>query len=306
VLVNCACRVGRSSRCPQWTNRSTGTGTGATGLLDNEAEPGAGQNLATAARIYDYLLGGVHNYPADRELAQTVVASFPLAQAGIRANRAFLRRAVRHLTASGVRQFLDVGSGIPTVGNVHEIAQGIAPDARVVYVDIDPVAVAESLSILDGNGNAFAIRADLLEPESIVDHPRVRDLLDLREPVALLIVALLHFVADDARAYTSVGRLRGALAPGSYLVASHVTDEDQPFSQADVSDVEDAYRRRAATTGRLRGRAAIERFFEGLDMVEPGLVWVPQWRPEPKAAEEPEFVRDPRLSMTLAGVGQVP
>ena len=272
----------------------------------DQAEPGVRQNPATAARIYDYLLGGAHNYPADRELAQTVIASFPLAQAGIRANRAFLRRAVRHLSTSGVRQFLDIGSGIPTAGNVHEIAQAIVPDARVVYVDIDPVAVAESLSILDGNANATAIRADLLEPESILDHPMVRGLLDFREPVALLLVALLHFVADDTKAYAAVNRLLGALPPGSYLVISHVTDQDQDFSQDGVKDVEDAYRRRAATTGRLRSRSEIARFFEGAELVDPGLVWVPQWRPEPGEPDEPEFATDPRLSMTLAGVGRLP
>src|SRR5262245_7194620 len=263
------------------------------------------QHSATAARIYDYLLGGVHNFPADREVAQTVVASFPLAQAGIRANRAFLQRAVRHLTESGVRQFLDVGSGIPTVGNVHEIAQAIAPDARVVYVDTDPVAVSESLSILEGNEHATAIRGDLLEPDTILDHPQVRDLLDFDQPIALLLVALLHFVADDATAHGAVDRLRGALAPGSYLVVSHVTDDGQDLSPDGVKDVEDAYRSRAATTGRLRSRSDIARFFEGLDLVEPGLVWVPEWRPEPGEWYVPEFARDPKLSMTLAGVGRL-
>ena len=263
------------------------------------------QHSATAARIYDYLLGGVHNFPADREIAQTVVASFPLAQAGIRANRAFLQRAVRHLTESGVRQFLDVGSGIPTVGNVHEIAQAIAPDARIVYVDTDPVAVSESLSILDGNEHATAIRGDLLEPDTILDHPQARGVLDFDQPVALLLVALLHFVADDNAAHAAVDRLRGALATGSYVVISHVTDDGQDFSPDGVKDVEDAYRSRAATTGRLRSRADIARFFEGLDLIEPGLVWVPEWRPEPGEWFVPEFARDPKLSMTLAGVGQL-
>lgn len=260
---------------------------------------------ATAARIYDFLLGGTHNYPADREVAQAVISSFPLARAGVRANRAFLRRAVRHLTTSGVRQFLDVGSGIPTVGNVHEIAQGITPGARVVYVDIDTVAVADSLSILDGNPNATAIRADLLEPEAILDHPQVRGVLDLQEPIALLLVALLHFVADDTKAYAAVDQLCAALPPGSYLVVSHVTGEDQEFSQDSVKDVEEAYRRRAATTGRMRSRSEVERFFQDAALVDPGLVWVPQWRPEPAESDEPEFAQDPRLSMTLAGVGRL-
>jgi SAM-dependent methyltransferase len=263
------------------------------------------QHPATAARIYDYLLGGVHNFPADREVAQTVVASFPLAQAGIRANRAFLQRAVRHLTEAGVRQFLDVGSGIPTVGNVHEIAQAIAPDARVVYVDTDPVAVAESLTLLEGNDYATAVRGDLLDPDAIVDHPQVREVLDFDQPIALLLVALLHFVADDDAAHAAVGRLRGALTPGSYLVVSHVTDDGQDLSPDGVKDVEDAYRSRAATTGRMRSRADIAEFFDGLELVEPGLVWVPEWRAEPGEWYVPEFARDPRLSMTLAGVGKL-
>ena len=270
----------------------------------DDAQPGTQQHPATPARIYDYLLGGVHNFPADRAVAETVIASFPLAQAGIRANRAFLRRAVKHLTLAGVRQFLDVGSGIPTVGNVHDVAQAIAPDARVVYVDTDPVAVAESLTILDGNPYATAIRGDLLEPQAILDHPQLRDLVNFDEPVAVLLVALLHFVADDAAAHAAVERLRGALAPGSYLVVTHVTDDGQPFTQETVKDVEDAYRSRAATTGRLRGRSEVAQFFDGLEFMEPGLVWVPEWRPEPGEWDIPEFEADPRLSMTLAGVAR--
>jgi hypothetical protein len=270
----------------------------------DDAQPGTQQHPATAARIYDYLLGGVHNFPADRAVAETVIASFPLAQPGIRANRAFLRRAVKHLTLAGVRQFLDIGSGIPTVGNVHEVAQAIATDARVVYVDTDPVAVAESLTLLEGNQFATAIRGDLLDPQAILDHPQVRGLINFDEPVAVLLVALLHFVADDGQAHAAVERLRDAIAPGSYVVVTHVTDEGQPFTQASVKDVENAYRSRAATTGRLRSRSEIGQFFAGLEFVEPGLVWVPEWRPEPGESEIPEFAQDPRLSMTLAGVAR--
>jgi hypothetical protein len=259
--------------------------------------------MATAARIYDYLLGGVHNFPADREVAKTVISTFPMAQAGIRSNRAFLRRAVRHLTQAGVRQFLDIGSGIPTVGNVHEIAQAIAPDARVAYVDKDAVAVAESLSILDGNSNAIAIRGDLLEPRTFLDDATVRGLLDFDQPIVVLLVALLHFVADDDAAYSAVDQIRAALAPGSYLVLTHVTDEGQEINAGRLLDVEEAYRRRAATTGRLRNQAEITRYFEGFELVDPGLVWVPEW--EPDSGEEPEFMADPKRSMTLAGVARL-
>lgn len=261
------------------------------------------QQTATAARIYDYLLGGVHNFPADREVARTVVATFPMAAAGIRANRAFLRRSVRHLTEAGLRQFLDIGSGIPTVGNVHEIAQGIDPDARVVYVDKDPVAVAESLSILAGNENTLAIKGDLLEPDGFLDDPQVRTLLDFDQPIVVLLVALLHFIADDAAAAAAIERIRGALAPGSYLVLSHVTDDGQRINPEGLQDVEDAYRRQAATTGRLRSRAEIAGYFDGFELVEPGLTWVPAWRPDPG---EPSEFDDPRQSMTLAGVARRP
>jgi hypothetical protein len=264
----------------------------------NQDEP----KHATAARIYDYLLGGTHNFPADREVAQIVLASFPTGQAGIRANRAFLRRVVRYLAESGIRQFLDVGSGIPTLGNVHEIAQSVAPQARVVYVDIDPVAVAESLEILSGNPYATAINGNLLEPDSILTNPDVRETLDFDQPIALLLVALLHFVADDADAFGSVERLRSALPKGSCLVLSHVTSDEQKIPEQDVRNVEEAYRRRTTATGKMRSRAEIARFFEGLEMVEPGLVWVPEWRPDP--AEPSEF-DDSRLSMGVGGVGRV-
>jgi hypothetical protein len=202
-----------------------------------------------------------------------------------------------------VRQFLDVGSGIPTVGNVHEIAQSIAADSRIVYVDIDPVAVSESLEILDGNPYATAIMANLLEPESILSHSTVRELLDFDQPIALLLVAILHFVPDNDDSYSSAQRLRAALPKGSYLVLSHVTSDDQDFSEEDVRNVDEAYRQRTSATGKMRSRAEIAGFFDGLEMVDPGLVWLPQWRPDP---DEPSAFDDPRQSMSLAGVGRVP
>jgi SAM-dependent methyltransferase len=261
------------------------------------------ERAATVAGVYDYLLGGVHNVPADREVARTVVATFPMAAAGIRANRAFLRRAVRDLTASGQRQFLDIGSGMPTVGNVHEIARGIATDAQVVYVDKDPVVVAESRSILAGDENAIAIAGDLLDPPAYLDHPEVRRRLDFDQPIVVLLVALLHFVADDAAAYAAVERIRGALATGSYLVLSHSTDDGAPIDPDRYAELKDSYRQQAAATGRLRSRAEVARFFDGFELIDPGLVWVPQWRPRP---DEPTELDDPRLSLTLAGVGRRP
>ena len=264
---------------------------------DGRAKP------ATAARIYDYHLGGTHNFPADREVAAAMAQMFPLLPAVARTNRAFLRRAVTHLAGAGVRQFLDVGSGIPTEGNVHEVATAVAPDSRVVYVDIDPVAVAESLEILDGNTRATAIRGDLREPRAILDHPRLRDMLDLGEPVALLLVAVLHFIADDAEAEAVVRQLLAALPPGSHLVVSHAWTDKLDHGRDDVKVAQDLYRRQTATPFQLRTRPQVERFFDGLELLEPGVVFAPEWRPAP---EDPaDFADDPAASAGLVGVGRV-
>jgi S-adenosyl methyltransferase len=257
---------------------------------------------ATAARMYDYFLGGTYNFPADREAARALMQVAPVIVASARTNRAFLRRSVRYLLDQGVHQFLDIGSGIPTAGNVHEVA----PDAKVVYVDIDPVAVAESQEILEGHDGATALRGDLREPDAILDHPEVRRLLDLGQPVGLLLVAVLHFVNEDEVAYDVVARLMAALAPGSYLVLSHGTvppavDEE---GVANADDARGIYRARTATPLALRDRAGVQRFFDRLELVEPGLVWAPEWRP---AADDPtDFAGDPSECAIYAGVGRLP
>jgi hypothetical protein len=265
--------------------------------------PGTDQKPATAARIYDYHLGGTHNFPADRAAAQAVTERFPLTPAIARTGRAFLRRAVRHVAAGGVRQFPDIGSGIPTVGNVHEIAQGIAPQARVVYVDIDPVAVSEGLEILEGNERATAIRADVRGPQAILDHPQVRRLLDFDRTIGVLLSAVLHFVPDDAQARESVARLLAAVPSGSYLVISHA-GADEPAADEGVEAIQDVYKRQTATPFTLRSRAAVTRFFDGLELIEPGVVWSPQWRPEPD--DPADFVETPQPSVGLCGVGRKP
>jgi O-methyltransferase involved in polyketide biosynthesis len=268
--------------------------------MDNAAQDST-QKPATAARMYDYFLGGVHNFPADQEAAKKVIAQFPLIPAIARANRAFMGRAVRHLAASGVRQFLDVGSGIPTEGNVHEIAQEIAPDSRVVYVDIDPVAVAEGLDILDGNPRATAVRADLRAPQAILDHLEVRRLLDFDQPIALLLAAVLHFVPEDEQAYDVVAQLVAAVAPGSYLVVSHAATESFPAS-SERSQAAAVYKRQTATPGASRTRSETERFFTGLELMDPGVVWLHEWRPD---GDEPaEFAGQPQRSGVWAGLGR--
>ena len=267
---------------------------------------GTEQKPATAARIYDFHLGGTHNFPADRAAGQAVADRNPLVPAMARTNRAFLRRAVTHLTDVGIRQFLDIGSGIPTEGNVHEVAQRLAPDARVAYVDIDPVAVMESLEILHGNDRATAIRGDLRDPEAILAHPDVRALLDFEQPMALLLGAVLHFVPDDAEAIAAVTRLREALPAGSYLVISHAasfeTVEQRAAVDEEVKVVQGVYEQRTASPFRLRSRDELAAFFAGMEMVEPGLVWLPQWRPA--AGDPQDFTDDPSRSFGLGGVGR--
>jgi O-methyltransferase involved in polyketide biosynthesis len=261
--------------------------------------------------MYDYYLGGTHNFPADREAAAVVEQMHSTVAASARANRAFLQRAVRHVAGEGVRQFLDIGSGLPTQGNVHEVAETIVDDARVVYVDIDPVAVSESLEILDGNQRAIALFGDLREPEVILDNADTRALIDFNQPVALLLVAVLHFLPDDV-AYDSVARLVRALAPGSFLVLSHAT---LPVEAAETDAMREDWRQRSQSTEAvyrqntttqlvMRPRPDVARFFEGLDLVEPGLVWTQHWRPAP--TDPTDFADNPALSGVLAGVARVP
>jgi SAM-dependent methyltransferase len=230
------------------------------------------------ACVYDYLLGGSHNFAADQAAARQFLARWPDAPVTMRQNRAFLGRAVRYLAAeAGIRQFLDIGSGIPTMGNVHEIAQRADPGARVVYVDNDAVAVQHSRAILARNDNATAIHADLRRPRQILADPHLRGLLDLSRPAALLLVALLHFFPDADEPATLVAELRQALAPGSYVVISHGTTDGQP------PNVAEAMGNYSQTTApfRPRGHAAVKAFFEGLELVDPGLVPVARWRPDP-------------------------
>jgi SAM-dependent methyltransferase len=250
------------------------------------------------ARAYDYLLGGSHNFAVDREGARRSIAVMPDVAVQAQTNRAFLHRAVGYLVQAGVRQFLDIGSGIPTRGNVHEVAQKATEDARVVYVDVDPVAVAHARQLLSVDDRATAIREDLRRPEAILDHPEVRKLLDFDEPVAVLLVAILHYIPEEDDPYRVVDRLREVLSPGSYLVVAHPTDEARPEEWANLLRLS----REHAIPLALRTRAQIARFFTGMDLVEPGIVWAPQWHPE-----SPDDVGDrPERSSVVVGVGRKP
>jgi SAM-dependent methyltransferase len=249
------------------------------------------------ARIYDYLLGGSHNLAADRAVAEELIKSMPDAPAGARANRAFLYRAVRYLVGAGVRQFLDLGSGIPTAGNVHEVAQRAAADATVVYVDMDPVAVAHSRALLADNPNATVIQADVRAGGAMLDRPEVGDLLDLSRPVAVLMVALLHAIPDSDDPWAIVAGLRDRLPSGSYLAIGHGTADSRP----EETKVAVELSRRTATPMTTRTHADVLRFFAGFDLVAPGLVYVPAWHPDP-GTEDPH----PERAANYGGVGVKP
>ena len=248
------------------------------------------------ARMYDYLLGGYHNFAIDRAAAEQVRAIYPDASLVMQANRAFLRRAVKFLVAQGIDQFLDLGSIMPTVGSSHEVAQQLNPAARVVYGDTDPDTVLHSEALLRNNPNAAAIQADVRQPDRILNHPNVRRLLDFDKPMAVLL-AILHFVTDDEEASNLARALRDAVAPGSCIAISHGTNEGPPLEV--VQRIEALYAR-STNPFRARSRAQTEAFFAGLELVEPGLVYVPLWRPE---GPDDLFLDQPDRSVTLGGVG---
>jgi hypothetical protein len=260
---------------------------------------GVNRDQASIARVYDYLLGGDHNLPVDQELGRSLAAVDPNVALLARANRAFLRRAVRFGSQAGISQFLDIGSGIPTEGNVHEVAQQASPAARVVYADIDPAAVAHSRVILAGNPGAAIIEGDLRQPGAILGHPETRRLIDFRQPAGLLLVSVLPFVADAEDPWRIVATLRDALAPGSFIAVSHATDEGRPVAVQAMGKV---YSDGVPTPGGIRSRAGIRRFFDGLRLVDPGLVNVPLWRPGAPA----DVPADPGRFWVLAGVGVQP
>ncbi len=246
--------------------------------------------------MYDALLGGSHNFEVDRSAAEAAKRLVPDLPRLALSNRAFLRRAVRYLSDQGIRQFLDIGSGIPTAGNVHEAAHAIDPRIRVLYVDIDPVAVTHSRTILDGNEHADAIRADLRKPDELLAAAADTGLIDFTRPVGLLLVAVLHLLQDEEQPAEKVAALRESVSPGSYAAISHLTSALRPDDAARLGD-HSANRSRVGI--RFRDRPAIEAMFTGWELVEPGVVELPQWRPE----SERDLHESPGRSLGLAGVG---
>lgn len=262
------------------------------------APRGVDVTTPNTARMYDYVLGGKENFQADRDTADRLLAIVPELKAGTLANRAFLGRAVRFLAASGVRQFLDIGTGLPTRGNVHEIAHEVAPDARVVYSDYDPVVLTHGRALLANNDKATVIQADLREPAQLLAHHDLQAMIDLDQPIAVLLVAILHFIDDADKPAEIIGQFRDSMAPGSYLVISHGTSEGHdPESVAAGMAVYHG----ASAQLVLRSAAEIGQLFDGFDLVEPGLVEASKWHPD-----DPVTAEAVKELWYLAGVGRKP
>jgi hypothetical protein len=242
------------------------------------------------ARIYDYMLGGKNHFAADRETADKVLAALPAGRIGPRENRGFLGRAVRYLAAeAGIRQFLDIGTGLPTTGAVHEVAQAVAPSSRVVYADNDPLVLVHARALLTSSpeGRTAYIQADLREPEAILSHPVTREVLDFGQPVALVLAGILHFVPDEYEPARIVATLLDAVPPGSYLVASHITLEHNPVG---AGAAQQTFRAAGLPTQARDADEFARLAFPGLELVPPGVVLVSEWRnegngPHPTPAE---------------------
>jgi hypothetical protein len=246
-------------------------------------------SVAHPARVYDFLLGGAVNFEADRTFIDDLAVVFPTVKVAATENRRFLRRVVDYLVKdAGIRQFLDIGTGIPATGNVHEVAQSIDQEARVVYVDNDPIVLAHARRLLAGTpGGATAyIHADLRDPGGILDHPELRATLDLSRPVALLLIAILHFIDDAQDPHGQVATLTDALAPGSYLALSHGTlDFMSPDIKSKVKVLNASSRVR--DPGTPRDQSAIARFFDGMELIPPGITSICDWRNDVPSHERP-------------------
>jgi hypothetical protein len=263
---------------------------------ESQPDPGFDTSVSHSARIWNYWLGGKDNYAADREAGDRVAAMLPIIVTQAREDRAFLGRVVRYLAGeAGIRQFLDIGTGLPTADNTHEVAQRVAPDARIVYVDNDPLVLVHARALLTSSqeGACDYIEGDLHDPEKILAD--ARHTLDLDQPVALMLLGILHHVPDTDEAYSIVRRLVSALAPGSFLVINHSTSA---VSGAAMEEAVHHWNRVGTPSMTLRTVGQISAFFDGLDLLEPGVVSCSRWRPEPGA--------DPLPVDEFSGVGRKP
>jgi hypothetical protein len=242
------------------------------------APPGIDTRIPNMARMYDYALGGKDNFAADREAVEKLFSFSPENRDVPRANRRFLGRAVRFAAAQGIHQFLDLGTGLPSQGHVHEVVAEIDPGARVVYVDNDPVVVSHARALLVDSDSITAVQADIRDPQGILAHPDVTGLIDFSRPVAVLFVAVLHGIPDGDDPAGIVRAFAGCVSPGSYLILSHLTSEGHPPEL--VAQKEEVFARSSAPVS-YRSRAEILRMFDGFTLVEPGLTAVTRWRGEP-------------------------
>lgn len=257
--------------------------------------------IAHEARVYDYWLGGKDNYPADRALGDAIAEHVPAIKTMARANRAFLGRAVRHLVSeAGITQFLDIGTGIPTAGNTHEVAQQLDPTARVVYVDKDPIVLAHARALMNSTpqGRTRFIHADLHDPRSILDHPDLADTLDRDEPVAIMLVAIMMYFSDADRPQDVIADLLDAVPSGSYLVITHPTADFAPEAMAGVQAAAEA----SGISFHPRSNAATSELFAGTTFIDPGLVPVAAWRPE--LVDRPAAVVEADSAWYWAGIGR--
>jgi SAM-dependent methyltransferase len=240
--------------------------------------------VPNVARMYDYYLGGKNNFAADREAGDKALAVAPELRVGAAENRKFLNRTVRFLVDAGIRQFIDIGCGLPTQGSVHEIAQAVAPETKVAYVDNDPVVAAHARAILEHNPLTTVIQGDIREPDGVLADATLSQLINLDKPVGILLIAVLHVLPDDELVLRIVKALRDAIAPGSYLAISHAVSDLRPEVTAKLAALyRDVVSSSGAQRSNLRTMAEVRPYFDGLDLVEPGLVYVPQWRPDPAA-----------------------
>jgi SAM-dependent methyltransferase len=241
-------------------------------------QPDLSTGRAHSARVYDYLLGGKDNYAVDRAAAEAIMRLWPAVGTAALANRSFMHRSARFMADHGITQFLDIGTGIPTEPNLHQVVQAVTPTARVVYVDNDPLVLVHAAAFMqsDPRGRTAYVQADLRDPGSILGSPELREVLDIERPIGLSLIALLHFVTDDDEARAVVGSLVDVLAPGSFLALTHGSDEFDPERMHAFAEI-------IARNGfeyRFRGRAQIAELLDGLQLVDPGIVQIHTWRPE--------------------------
>ena len=271
---------------------------------DERVPPGVDPAVPSPARMYDYYLGGAHNYQVDRDAGERIRALLPELSEAAWANRGFHQRAARRIAQQGVRQFIDIGSGLPTVGNTHQVVQKVHPRNRVVYVDHDPVVLAYATELLADNKDATLIQADLRDPDAVLGNPELRSLIDLSEPTGLLMTWVLHLVSDSSDPWGLVRRYLDALAPGSYLALSHASADVVPPRA--VRNIEKEYER-ASEQVYFRPKADIERFFEGLELMspyegaKPAVTFVGLFD-----CEDPEAADDDSSHWTYAAVGRRP